>query len=84
MDLDLPNKKVRLTFAVPALLGLGGDLIQIGADQYMKISLLGPKYKKSTTTSVDVVAAADRPADGHPAGARRLAKLGQRADQGCR
>ena len=49
MDIDLPNKKLHLSFSVPALLGLGGDLIQIGADQYIKVSLLGPKYRKSTT-----------------------------------
>ena len=49
MDIDLPNKKIHASFAVPALLGLTGDLIQIGSDQYMKVSLSGPKYKKSTT-----------------------------------
>lgn len=51
MDIDIPNKKLHLSFAVPALLGLTGDLIQIGADQYTKISLTGPKYKKSTPAS---------------------------------
>ncbi|HEX7473963.1 MAG TPA: LppX_LprAFG lipoprotein [Candidatus Limnocylindrales bacterium] len=49
MDIDLPNKKIHASFGVPALLGLSGDLIQIGSDQYIKISLVGPKYKKSTT-----------------------------------
>lgn len=49
MDIDLPNKKIHASFGLPALLGLSGDLIQIGPDQYIKISLVGPKYKKSTT-----------------------------------
>src|SRR5664279_4945565 len=36
MDIDLPNKKIHASFGVPALLGLSGDLIQIGSDQYIK------------------------------------------------
>jgi lipoprotein LprG len=50
-DIDVPNKKIHLGFSAPALLGLSGDLIQIGTDQYVKISLTGPKYKKQTTSA---------------------------------
>ena len=50
-DIDIPNKKAHLTFSAPALLGVTGDLIIIGDTTYTKISLLGPKYTKSVSTS---------------------------------
>jgi len=50
-DLDLAGSNVHLTASVPAFLGLSADIIQVGADTYTKISLAGPKYAKSTSTT---------------------------------
>lgn len=50
-DLDLGGSKVHLGASVPALLGLSADIIVIGDTTYTKVSLLGPKYTKSTGTS---------------------------------
>jgi hypothetical protein len=52
-DVDIANKKIHVNFAAPALLGVTGDIIVIGNDTYTKISLLGDKYTKSTTTGAD-------------------------------
>lgn len=49
IDLDLANRSVHAAVSVPALLGMSADVIVIGNDMYTKISLLGSKYKKSTT-----------------------------------
>lgn len=53
-DLDVAGKKFRAAFSVPALLGLSGELIQIGQTSYVKSSLTGTKYQKSTSTDVPV------------------------------
>ncbi|HEX8941246.1 MAG TPA: LppX_LprAFG lipoprotein [Candidatus Limnocylindrales bacterium] len=50
-DIDITGSKAHLAAAVPAFLGLSADLILIGDTTYMKLSLLGPKYQKSTGTS---------------------------------
>ena len=50
-DLDITNKKARIGFAAPAIFGVTGDLIQIGEDSYVKVSLLSEKYQKSTATA---------------------------------
>ena len=47
-DLDLANDRARLTFDVPALLGLSGEVLVIGETSYVKTSLTGPLYQKST------------------------------------
>jgi hypothetical protein len=52
-DIDIANKKAKLSFGAPALFGVTGDLIQIGDDSYTKVSLLGDKYQKSTSESGD-------------------------------
>jgi hypothetical protein len=44
-DVDLTAGNAHATFAVPALLGLSGDLIQIGDTSYVKTSLTGDKYQ---------------------------------------
>jgi hypothetical protein len=49
-DIDLGNKKLHLAFAAPGLMGVTGDLILIDQVSYVKVSLLGPKYSKSTST----------------------------------
>jgi len=57
-DVDIAGKKLRVSFAAPALLGLTGDIIVIDQTSYMKISLLGPKYTKSTSADTGNPAAA--------------------------
>jgi hypothetical protein len=48
-DFDLDDDRAKLTFAVPALFGISGNAIQIGADTYIKTSVGGPRYSKTTT-----------------------------------
>ncbi len=50
-DIDLANKDLHLSVSVPALLGVSADVIVVGNDTYTKVSLLGTKYKKSTTSA---------------------------------
>ena len=47
-DFDIPNKLGHLTFEVPALFSLSGEVLQIGTDSYVKTSLTGDTYSKST------------------------------------
>jgi hypothetical protein len=54
-DFDVPGKLARLTFSAPGLMGLTGEVIQIGKDSYVKTSLTGTQYQKSTTTAADGV-----------------------------
>jgi hypothetical protein len=51
IDVDVANKLARVTASAPALLGVTLDVIVIGQDTYTKVSLLGPKYQKSTTSA---------------------------------
>ena len=53
-DFDIANKRSRVTFAVPAFLGLTGEAIQIGTDSYVKTSVTGALYTKSTVQDSDV------------------------------
>lgn len=53
-DVDVANKKVKASFSVPALLGLNGELIQIGNTSYVKTSLTGTGYQKQVTDEVPV------------------------------
>ena len=53
-DFDIANETARLTFAVPAFLGLSGELIQIGADSYVKTSLTGALYTKQSVADSGV------------------------------
>ena len=57
-DFDLANKLGHLTFEVPAVFNLSGEVLQIGTDTYMKTSLTGDTYTKST-----VAEASDVPTD---------------------
>ena len=50
-DVDATGKNVHVSAAVPALLGLTADIVVIGPDTWTRISVLGPKYKKSATTA---------------------------------
>ncbi len=44
-DVDMTGGNMHATFAVPALLGLTGELIQIGTTSYVKTSLGGPLFE---------------------------------------
>lgn len=50
-DFDLETKAGRLTFGVPAFLGLTGEVIVIGSDTYVKTSMTGEAWSKSTSDS---------------------------------
>jgi hypothetical protein len=43
-DVDIGAKQAHLNFAVPALLGLSGDVLLIGKDLWVKTSMTGDKY----------------------------------------
>ena len=59
-DFDIANKVGRLTFEVPALFSLSGELLQIGTDSYVKTSLTGDTYTKTTTDASEVPTEPDR------------------------
>ena len=44
-DVDLTAGEMRATFAVPAMLGLAGELIQADGTTYLKTTLTGSKFK---------------------------------------
>ena len=43
-DVDISGKQAHLTFAIPAFLGLSGDVLLIGQDLWVKTSMTGDKY----------------------------------------
>ena len=49
-DIDMAGSKARATFSIPAIMGLSGELIQIGDTSYVKTSLTGPKYQQQQAT----------------------------------
>lgn len=49
-DVDIEHTKAKVTFAVPALLGLTGEIIAVDKASYVKTSLTGALYQKSETT----------------------------------
>jgi hypothetical protein len=53
-DFDIANKRARLTFSIPALLDISGEAIQIGSDTYLKTTLTGAQYVKSTADQTSV------------------------------
>lgn len=58
-DVDVSAKKAKISFVVPALLGVSADVIATGTDTWTKISLLGPRWKHSTTPAGAEGAASD-------------------------
>ncbi|HEX2194181.1 MAG TPA: hypothetical protein VHK63_04370 [Candidatus Limnocylindria bacterium] len=58
---DLENRQGRLEFTIPPIMGLTGEVIQIGGDTYTRTSLTGELWSKSTV-SEDVAARAMDPA----------------------
>jgi hypothetical protein len=59
MDLDIAGKKAKITFSVPALFGLTGEVIQIGTTSYVKTTLTGAQYQKQESGSTVPEAATD-------------------------
>ena len=49
-DVDIGAKNAHLTFAVPAFLGLTGEVLVIGQDLYVKTSMTGDKWSHQTNT----------------------------------
>lgn len=49
-DLDMALGKARVTFAVPVVMNLNGELIQIGETSYLKSSQTGPQYQTFAAT----------------------------------
>ena len=52
-DLDIANREAHFIFAVPSLLGLSGEVIQVGTDTYLKTSMTGTTWSKSTASATD-------------------------------
>ncbi len=62
-DIDIENKQGHLTFAVPPMMGLTGEVIQVGQESYFKTSLTGEMWSKSEVSEGDPVAEAMDPAE---------------------
>ncbi len=58
-DVDVAGKKARASFSVPALLGLSGEVIQVGQNTFMKTSLTGANYQKQSSAEIPVDEVAD-------------------------
>jgi metal-dependent amidase/aminoacylase/carboxypeptidase family protein len=59
LDVDVENKNAKATFSAPALMGLSGELIQVGGTSYVKTSLTGPQYQKTESDANAVDEATD-------------------------
>lgn len=53
-DVDIAGGNMHATFAIPALLGLAGELIQIGTTSYVKTSLSGPLFEVTEDSTADL------------------------------
>jgi hypothetical protein len=62
-DFDLEDETAHLEFTVPSMFGLTGEVIQIGQDSYVKTSMTGEMWSKSTISEDDPVAGAMDPAE---------------------
>lgn len=62
-DLDIANEQARLEFSVPAMFGLAGEVVQIGQDTYMKTSLTGETWSKSTLSEDDPISGVTDPTE---------------------
>lgn len=61
-DLDLANERAHLEFAVPAMFGLSGEVVQIGRDSYLRTSFTGETWSHSTLDENDPVGDVTDPA----------------------
>ena len=55
LDVDVENKNAKATFSAPSLMGLSGELIQIGNTTYTKTSLTGAQWQKSESADAGAV-----------------------------
>ena len=62
-DFDIANERAQLTFKAPGLFGLSGEAIVVGDNSYVKSSLTGPLYVKSTSADSGVPLDADTALD---------------------
>jgi len=62
-DIDIAGKKLDLTFAIPPLLGLTGDIRVVDDAAYLRVPLLGPKWMKQSASGsgTDAVGTASDP-----------------------
>lgn len=61
---DIAGKQAQATVAVPPILGLKAELIQIGDTMYTRINLMGDTWEKSTSTPAPDESAAPSPSAG--------------------
>ncbi len=73
-DFDLVNKLVSLSFALPALLGVQGQVIATKEAAFVKTSLTGEKWRKQAIP-------ADQPASGVQDPTKAIAELGKFLDK---
>ena len=57
-DVDFAKPALKATFAVPAMLGLAGELIAVDGKSYVKTTITGPLYQESAGTAGPVDPAA--------------------------
>ncbi|MFL5708397.1 MAG: LppX_LprAFG lipoprotein [Chloroflexota bacterium] len=50
-DVDFAKPAARAVFAVPAMLGLAGEVIAVDGKSYIKTTITGPLYQESATSS---------------------------------
>jgi len=50
-DVDFGKPAARAVFAVPAMLGLAGEVIAVDGKTYIKTTITGPLYQQSSTSS---------------------------------
>lgn len=50
-DIDLKTGELRATFAIPGVLGIAGEVIVVDQAMYLKTTLTGPKYRKTTLST---------------------------------
>ncbi len=51
-DVDVENGNAHLEFAAPSLLGIEGELIQIGTTSYTRVSLMGDSFTRSESEDI--------------------------------
>lgn len=60
-DIDIAGGNAKASLAAPSLFNLTGDAIVVGSDTYLRLSLLGDKYQKSSNAAGDTLGAISDP-----------------------
>jgi hypothetical protein len=60
-DIDIAGGNAKASISAPALFNLTGDAIVVGTDTYLRLSLLGDKYQKSSNATGDTLGAISDP-----------------------